>query len=148
MALTQATKESIWLQVLFFDLEARKHIPDISKIYIDNQGASELAKNAEFHARTKHIDIQYHFIREHVENGKITLDYCPTTEMTADICTKPLPQPVFTMHNLGPGLMDQSVPQLQETEFQEQNQEKGAPVRGGVVDHRRSPDHQSFHSTV
>ena len=83
MALTQATKESIWLQALLSDFRARKHIQEIHNILVNNQGAIALARNAEFHARTKHIDIQYHFIREHLQTGKITISYCPTADMTA-----------------------------------------------------------------
>ncbi|GMF51699.1 unnamed protein product [Phytophthora lilii] len=40
------------------------------KIYEDNQGSIALAKNPEFHKRTKHIDIRYHFVREKVEDGQ------------------------------------------------------------------------------
>ena len=148
MALTQATKESIWLQPLLFNLGARKHIAEVSKIYIDNQGSKALAKKPEYHARTKYIDILYHFICQHIESGKITLDYCPTNDMTADIFTNPLPQPAFTRHNLGLGLTHQSVPLLQHCEFHESNSQVGAPVRGGVVAHWRSPDHHNFYPTA
>ena len=48
------------------------------------------SKNPEYHARTKHIDIQYHFIRECVENGKIAIEYIPTEDMLADGMTKAL----------------------------------------------------------
>ena len=116
MALTQAVKESIWLQALLLDLGAQKHLEEIRNIYIDNQGASALARNPEYHARTKHIDIQYHFVRQHIETNKITLTHCPTSETTADIFTKALPQAAFTKHNLGLGLIDQSVMILQEAE--------------------------------
>ena len=63
MALMQATKESIWLQRLLLDLGARKHIAEVNKIIVDNPEAIALAKNTEYHPRTKHIEIQYHFIR-------------------------------------------------------------------------------------
>ncbi len=56
----------------------------------DNQSSLALAKNPEFHARTKHIDVMYHFVREQVEHHKIRLVYCPTADMLADGFTKPL----------------------------------------------------------
>ena len=57
----------------------------------DNQSAIALAKDDRFHARTKHIDIRFHFICYAIEKEKITLQYCPTEDMTADILTKALP---------------------------------------------------------
>lgn len=50
----------------------------------DNQGAISLAKNPVAHARMKHIDIRYHYIREAIESGTIDVQYCPTREMNAD----------------------------------------------------------------
>jgi hypothetical protein len=47
-------------------------------MYSDNEGCIALAKNPEGHARSKHIDVQYHYTRQLVEYGKIKLDYCPT----------------------------------------------------------------------
>ena len=115
MALTQAVKQSIWLHTILLDLGARKHFEELRIISIDNQGAIVLARNAQFHARTKHIDIQYHFVREHVEKQHISLTYCATGEMTADIFTKSLPQPAFIKHNLNRRLVDHSAFMLQET---------------------------------
>jgi hypothetical protein len=56
----------------------------------DNQGALALAENPEFHQRTKHINVRYHYIRELVEKKQIELFYIPTDENVADGLTKPL----------------------------------------------------------
>ena len=47
-----------------------------------------MAKNPQFHGRSKHISIKYHYIREQVNNDKIRLEYCPTEDMLADLLTK------------------------------------------------------------
>ena len=115
MALTQAVKEALWLLAILEDLGARRDLEEIRNINMYNQGALALARNPQFHARTKHIDIQYHFVREHVEKQTITLSHCATSEMTADIFTKALPQVLFVKHNIGLGLTDHSAFRLQET---------------------------------
>ena len=65
-------------------------VKNSDRIMEDNQGAIALAHNPEYHARIKHIDVQYHFIRECIEMGKVKQVYCPTEEMVADALTKPL----------------------------------------------------------
>ena len=92
MALTQAVKEVLWLRSLLTEIGALAHTAEISNVYCDNQGAITLARNPGFHARSKHIDIQYHFIRSYIdqEAGTIDLQYCPTDLMTADVLTKGL----------------------------------------------------------
>ena len=104
MALTQGVNEALWLGKLLADLGALKHQKEIKQVQCDNQGAIALTKNPEYHARSKHIDIQFHFIRQHVETGAIELRYCPTHQMTADIFTKPLPRTQFEKHVVGLGL--------------------------------------------
>jgi hypothetical protein len=51
---------------------------------VDNTSAIALAKNPEFHTRTKYIDVAYHFQRYYVKNGLIQLRYIPTSDMVAD----------------------------------------------------------------
>ncbi|PKU78319.1 putative mitochondrial protein [Dendrobium catenatum] len=70
-ALAAATTEVLWLRRLVEEL----HIPQNSptKIYCDNTSAISLAKNPVFHARTKHIEIDHHFIRQHLNSGSITI---------------------------------------------------------------------------
>ena len=65
---------------------------EATTIMCDNQGSISLAKNPTHHSRTKHIDVQYHFIREKLEIGVIQLEYCPTSHMLEDVLTKGLAQ--------------------------------------------------------
>jgi len=88
VALTHAAKEAIWLRNLISELFTP--IAGPITLHSDNQSAIALAKDDRFHARTKHIDIRYHFIRYAIEEGNIRLTYCPTEDMTADIFTKAL----------------------------------------------------------
>lgn len=61
-------------------------------LHIDNQSAIRLVRNPEFHKRTKHIDIKFHYIREVVENGDNTVQYIPTDLQSADMFTKAIPK--------------------------------------------------------
>ncbi len=83
-----AAKEAIWLGRLFAGLQQPFTFP--ISLRIDNQSAIAIAKNPEFHNRTKHIDIRYHFLRHKVESGELTLDYLPTNDQPADVLTKGL----------------------------------------------------------
>lgn len=89
VALTHAAKEAIWLRSLL--MEVFRAPADPITIHGDNQGSIALARDDRFHARTKHIDIRFHFIRYAVKEKKIRLVYCPTDDMTANILTKALP---------------------------------------------------------
>ena len=54
----------------------------------DNHSCMAIAKNPIFHARTKHIEIHYHYMRELINNETVELEYCPTSENAANIFTK------------------------------------------------------------
>lgn len=72
-------------------------------LYCDNQSVIALANNPIFHARTKHIALQRHFIREQIEDKQVSLLYCKGEDQTIDIPTKPLCKEKFQIHckNLG-----------------------------------------------
>jgi hypothetical protein len=93
IAQTHAAKEALYLRT--FVAEICMKISNPVTINCDNQGAITLSKDNKFHARTKHIDIRYHFIREAVGDGKISVKYIPTDENPADIFTKPLAKAKF-----------------------------------------------------
>jgi len=102
--MTQAAKEILWLRVLLDELGAFAHIEQLSQLHGDNQGALALAHSPEYHARTKHIDIQHHFIRELVTTEKVNLEYCSTSDMIAAIMTKALPRVTHDKHYTAMGL--------------------------------------------
>jgi hypothetical protein len=62
----------------------------------DNESAIRMADNPVEHSRTKHIAIQYHFLRDHQQRGDIEIAYVSTKEQLADIFTKPLDEKTFT----------------------------------------------------
>ncbi|KAK6146550.1 hypothetical protein DH2020_020419 [Rehmannia glutinosa] len=77
----------LWMrqQLRDYDIEERE-IP----IMCDNTSAIAITQNPVLHSRTKHIDVRYHFIRDHVKKKDITLEYMSTDKQLADIFTKPL----------------------------------------------------------
>lgn len=104
MGQTQATKEAIWLKSLLENLIPTNDGPRATIIYGDNLGAIALAKNPQFHQRTKHIDIQHHFVREKVAEGKVELRYIPTAQQVADGLTKALCKDKFLVFRRAIGL--------------------------------------------
>ncbi|KAE8970139.1 hypothetical protein PR001_g27295, partial [Phytophthora rubi] len=88
MALSDCVKECVWMRRLLKDIGAEQ--VGATVIYEDNQGAMALAKNVDYEARTKHIDIRYHFIREKVVSNEVELEYVDTKNQLADFMTKGL----------------------------------------------------------
>jgi len=85
-ALCSATCEVIWLRRILEDVGEGQQEPTV--IRCDNQSTIKLGKNPVCHARSKHIDTQYHFVREKVQSQEIALIYCNTNENVADIFIK------------------------------------------------------------
>ena len=92
-ALCSATCEAIWLRRILEDVGETQQAPTI--IRGDNQDTIKLTNNPIYHARTKHIDTQHHFVREKLQSKEIDLSYCNTSENVADIFTKPLGKAKF-----------------------------------------------------
>jgi len=81
-------KELVWLQRLLGDIGMPDDSP--TTLCIDNQSAIAIAKNPQFHDRTKHIEVRYHYLHDKVEEEELELEYVPTGEQIADALTKAL----------------------------------------------------------
>uniref|UniRef100_A0A2N9HM25 Integrase catalytic domain-containing protein n=1 Tax=Fagus sylvatica TaxID=28930 RepID=A0A2N9HM25_FAGSY len=88
-ALADTTAELLWLRWLLQDLgiDCSTAVP----IHCDNQSAIQIAHNDVFHERTKHIEIDCHFVRHHLLQGTLQLRSVSSQDQLADIFTKPMP---------------------------------------------------------
>lgn len=91
MAIAEGVKEVKWFRQLLEDIGRAQE--GSTPLWTDNQGAMALTKNPEYHRRTKHIDVRYHFIRDEQETGTVTVGFVPTDEQPADMLTKSLSGP-------------------------------------------------------
>ena len=92
-ASAMATRECVWLTQLLKDLH--QPVDYGVKLSCDNQSTIRLAENPVFHARTKHVEVHDHFVREKVLRGEIKLEQVKTDDQIADILTKGLGGPKF-----------------------------------------------------
>src|SRR3954471_4231139 len=94
-ALASTASEVKWLCHLLRDLKVTISTTPI--ILCDNQSAIFLTANPVSHNRSKHIELDYHFVRELVSSKQLRLQYVPTTQQVADVFTKSLGLPAFTL---------------------------------------------------
>jgi hypothetical protein len=102
VAATHGMKEALWLRSLLSEVFDPITAP--TTLFSDNQSAIALTRDHQYHARTKHIDVRYHFIRWVIEQGSLRLIYCPTDDMVADALTKALPSAKVKHFAAGLGL--------------------------------------------
>ena len=102
VAATHGMKEALWLRSLLS--EVFEPITAPTTLFSDNQSAIALTHDHQYHVRTKHIDVRYHFIRWIIEQGSLRLIYCPTNDMVADSLTKALPSAKVKHFATGLGL--------------------------------------------
>lgn len=87
-ALANVTAELMWIQTLLQEL--RVQAPQAAKVWCDNLGAKYLSANPVFHARTKHIEVDYHFVRERVSRKLLEIEFISSEDQVADGFTKSL----------------------------------------------------------
>jgi hypothetical protein len=93
----ETAKVGQWLRALLREIQRTQYLGDYLSvpIYSDNTACIALAKDPVAHARTKHIEVRYHYIRQLIAYGKMSLAYLRTEDMLADILTKPLSNTAF-----------------------------------------------------
>ena len=96
IALTQGGKIAIYIQQFLESIGIKAVTP--TTLWEDNKSAIELATNAKFHDRSKHISVRHLWIREYIKQGNLITKYLPTGQMTADILTKALARNLFERH--------------------------------------------------
>ncbi|KAD3642361.1 hypothetical protein E3N88_31585 [Mikania micrantha] len=94
-ALADTVAELTWLQTLLQELRVR--VQSVPTLWCDNLGATYLSANPVFHARTKHVEVDFHFVREKVAQGHLSVQFISTHDQIADVFTKPLSTDRFTL---------------------------------------------------
>jgi len=103
MALTGIMQESLWVVMFVTSLGFPPTLP--IDLLGDNKSALDLSNSESTSSRSKHIDIKYHFICQHIENGTFHTEWISTRDMTADILTKPLVPALHEHHVRGLGMV-------------------------------------------
>ena len=98
----------LWLKRVLEELNMPVNMP--MKLYCDNKASISIAQNLVQHDRTKHAEIDRHFIKEKIDNGAICMPFVPTTQQIANILTKGLFNPNFKLFVSKLGMIDISVP--------------------------------------
>ena len=89
VALASATQEALWIRQLMTELKGQP--PEkATLIFEDNQSVIAMTKNPQYHGRSKHMSIKFHFIRDQVSKGSVQVIYCPSSDILADTLTKGL----------------------------------------------------------
>lgn len=94
--LAAATKEAKWITKLCGATEY--HLKEVINIWEDNKSAIAVARNPVHHQLAKHIDCHYHFIRDEISKGNVTVNHISSADNHADIFTRELPRDVYYDH--------------------------------------------------
>jgi hypothetical protein len=92
-AVANAVAECTWLRQLLSELSCP--VDKATVVFCDNVSAVYLSANPVHHRRTKHIELDIHFVREQVALGHVRVLHVPTSQQFADIMTKGLPSTTF-----------------------------------------------------
>ena len=102
IALYLASRQAAWIHQFYKQIGLTLDLP--IEIWCDSQPALQVAKREEAHRKVKHLDVEYHSIREQVNEGQIELKWIKSENNVADILTKSVPTDVFRKHRDNIGL--------------------------------------------
>ncbi|KAJ9523902.1 hypothetical protein QJQ45_020097, partial [Haematococcus lacustris] len=105
MACSAAGKEGLWLRGVLADLSLGSAVVQPVTIMCDNEAALTLVKHPIASARSKHIDVLHHFVRERVARGELVFKFCGSAANVADVFTKALPSVKFEFCKTGMGMV-------------------------------------------
>ena len=105
VTLSEAAREAMWLRHLYGELGFIQKEPIL--LLGDNDGSISMAKNPQFHKRTKHVELRWQWVRDLTNDGLINIVDCRDPQQTADILTKQIPRPKFSRHVNELGLSDE-----------------------------------------
>lgn len=100
--------ELLWLQILLSELRLFECKPLM--LYCDNKAAIDIANNPVQHDRTKHVEVDRHFIKEKLDRGVVCIPYVTSASQIADVLTKGLPEKPFSVFCTNMGLFDVFAP--------------------------------------
>ena len=112
MAMDEACKDVAWLRQLLQDMTCRQDGP--TPLWSDNTGAIALVHNGEYHPRTRHISVRYHYVRQEEKLGHVVVNFMPTEEMPADMLTKSLVEPALRKCRLRVNLISEQSSEVSE----------------------------------
>jgi hypothetical protein len=146
-AIANAAAELTWFKSILHELGLpSQHSPIL---WCDNIGATYLTSNPIFHARTKHIEIDFHFVRDQVCNKELMFQFISSKDQLADVLTKPLPPVKFRQVQLNlnvcglPSRLRGSVEnQVMVIEMKDEDQELDQPMNA-AIEVPRDPNKQS-----
>jgi hypothetical protein len=98
-SMADSAREIVWLQNLYSEIGYGQKGP--TELFGDNQSAIAITTILQYHKRSKHLDIKNHYLWQQMHTKQISLSYCPTDNMTADVLTKVLPHARHEMHTRG-----------------------------------------------
>ena len=90
-------RDIVWCRMLLEELGFPQQGPTI--VYEDNKSTIDLLSSAKYHAKTKHIEVRYFYVKDQLASGILSFQYQPTVDMVSDVLTKPSSEALFHRHS-------------------------------------------------